>query len=308
MIFMKSRRHRTLGAALLPMLVVVALVAGCSGGGLGLAGAARPEGLTVLAGFYPLQYVAERVGGGRVRVTSLTRPGAEPHDLELTPRDVAALQSADLVIYQRGLQPAVDDAVAGAAPRATLDAAGAAGLDLTLAGQGTDPHFWLDPQRLAAVAGAVARSLTAADPAGARTFAANLRGLRTDLAALDRQLRIGLAHCANTDLVTSHAAFGYLARRYGLRQVGIAGLAPGAEPDARRLADVARLVRERGVRTVYYETLVDPAVARTVAREAGAGVAVLDPIEGLSAASRGRDYLQVMRANLASLRQGQSCR
>ncbi len=144
-------------------------------------------------------------------------------------------------------------------------------------------------------------------PRHAQLFAQNLQRLTADLKALDGELATGLARCENTDLVTSHDAFGYLAERYGLQQVGISGLDPEAEPDPRRIADVASYVREHHVRTIYFETLVSPAVARTVASETGARTAVLDPLEGLTDASAGADYLSVMRANLAQLKEGQPC-
>lgn len=277
----------------------------------------------VAAGFYPLAYVAEAVGGDRVSVTNLTRPGAEPHDLELAPRDVAMLTEADLVVHLVGMQPAVDDAVAAADVEA-FDVTQAADLSLTYRpgahedehpddeggeeGEETvDPHFWLDPLRLAAVGEAVAERLAEVDPAGAQEYTAGAEDLTAELTALDAELAAGLSDCRVPVLVTSHNAFGYLADRYGFEQIGISGLSPDDEPDPRTVAEVAELVQERGVTTVYSETLVDPAVAQTVADEAGAQVAVLDPLEGLTDASAGDDYPSVMRANLEVLRAGQDC-
>ena len=274
--------------------------------------------LSVVASFYPLQFVAERIGGEAVDVASLTKAGAEPHDLELTPKDVASLADTDLVIYLKGFQPAVDEAVAGQAADRALDVTDAADLDLTYTpieegvehadeAGATDPHFWLDPQRLRAVAKIVAERLTAAAPASSSVFAANLQKLDADLATLDTDIDKGLATCASRVLVTSHNAFGYLSRRYDLKQVGITGLSPDAEPNAGQVAEVTRFVRQHKVRTIYYETLVSPAVADTIAADAGATTAVLDPLEGLNDQSQGKDYLSVMRANLANLRKGQEC-
>jgi zinc transport system substrate-binding protein len=302
----------------------VLAVGGCgaaSGGtdgqpaGDGSAHAGRSDGgVHVAVAFYPLEFVTHRVGGDRVDVTNLTRPGTEPHDLELDPRDVAGLTEADLVVYLSDFQPAVDDAVAAQGVDA-LDVAGPADLSLAAAGDqhagdqhAVDPHFWLDPLRLAAVGDAVAARLAEADPPGAPAYRAGAQALHTDLAALDAELDAGLRSCAVTTLVSAHSAFGYLADRYGLTQVGIGGLSPDSEPDPRTLARVAELVADRGVTTVYAETLVDPAVAETVAAEAGARTAVLDPVEGLTDSSAGDDYLEVMRANLDTLREGQSCR
>lgn len=284
--------------------------------------------LSVVASFYPLQYVTQRLLGDKGTVTNLTPPGAEPHDLELSPKDVATLSDASLVIYLAGFQPAVDDAAKSQAGAKAFDVTAAARLDLAgheeheAEGQGAspgaspeaehdqeavDPHFWLDPTRLADVADAVAGRLATAAPALAETVRANATTLRTDLEKLDGELRAGLASCSDKNLVTSHEAFGYLAQRYGLTQLGIAGLSPEAEPDAGTLAKVTDFVKANRVATIYYETLVSPDVARTVARSTGAQTAVLDPIEGLADSSAGSDYLGVMRANLATLRTGQRC-
>lgn len=290
------------------------------------AGTAGDDGLTVVAGFYPLEWAAARVGGDRVQVSSLTPPGAEAHDLELTPQDVGAVGDADLLVYLDGFQPALDEAAESEAGDSAWDAGQAADL---VAGEehdehaedehadeeeghahgdeAVDPHFWLDPTRLASVGDALAERLAELDPDGAATYEENAASLRADLEALDGEMEAGLAGCAVDTLVTSHEAFGYLADRYGLEVIGISGLSPSQEPDPSQLAEISTLVRERGVTTVYTETLVDPAVAETVAEEAGVRTAVLDPIEGLTDESQGEDYLQVMRANLATLQEGQSC-
>jgi zinc transport system substrate-binding protein len=300
-------------------LVAAVSLAGCSAGAVpssgatraaGIATTARPGGLVVLASFYPLQYVTQRILGDLGTVENLTPSGGEPHDLELTARDVAEIHDAALVVYLSGFQPAVDAAVAGGAR--ALDVAGSARLTRTVQdGNGTaqvrDPHFWLDPTRLAAVTDAVARPLVALRPAAAATFTANARRLGADLAALDREISAGLTSCASRDLVTSHEAFGYFAERYGLTQVGVEGLTPDAEPSPKALARLVDYVRSHDVTTVYYETLVSPDIARTVATSAGVSTAVLDPLEGIAGASAGGDYFSVMRADLTTLRAGQRC-
>jgi zinc transport system substrate-binding protein len=324
MVVMPVRRFRVVALAGAFALAL----AGCGQDATTAAGAQGDSGsVQVSASFYPLQFAAERVGGERVTVTSLTKPGAEPHDLELAPRDVAALSDADLLVYLSGFQPAVDDALTATTGVEALDVKEAADLSLTYApddhsddhvgdqhatedgsaGGTPDPHFWLDPLRLAAVGNALAARLAEVDPDGADTYAANARTLTQELTALDGELTAGLASCAIKDLVTSHDAFGYLADRYGFTQVGISGLSPDDEPDPRELAELAGFVREHGVTTVYSEVLVSPAIAETVARETGASTAVLDPLEGITDASAGDDYLQVMAANLQTLRTGQSC-
>lgn len=302
---------------LVPLLLAAGLLAPLAACGSDGAGPGGTDGaLTVEAAFYPLQWVAEQVGGDLVEVANLTQPGAEPHDLELSPKDVARLEEADVIAHLSSFQPAVDDAVTGSSAT-VFDAADAADLDLTITpseGEGdsgdagaTDPHFWLDPTRLAAVGEAFAATLADQDPEHAATYRANAEALTAKLEELDAEFEAGLAECESTDLVTSHDAFGYLARRYDLRQVGIAGLTPDQEPSAGQLAEVTRFVEDNDVRTIYFETLASPAVAEAVASEADVRTEVLDPLEGLTDDSQGDDYLSVMRANLRNLRSGQSC-
>ena len=266
---------------------------------LGLAGCAKPQAapdgrLRVVAAFYPLQFVAERVGGDRVSVTNLTNAGAEPHDLELRPSQLAQLEDADLVVYLKGFQPAVDEAIGLARKERVFDVASAEPL------RDNDPHVWLDPVRLAGIARQVADRLAPADPA-ARQRADELIG---ELARLDTEFRHGLAECARKDVVTSHEAFGYLTARYGLTQVPVTGLNPDEDPGPQQVRDVARIARDRGVTTVFFESLVSPKLAETVAREVGARAAVLDPIEGVEG---GDTYFTVMRADLAALRTALAC-
>lgn len=307
MLSMRNRLPLTIGATVLAAALLLGACSDDQGGG------AADGRVEVAASFYPLQWVAERVGGEHVDVRSLTKPGAEPHDLELTPTDVARLSKADLVVYLHGFQPAVDEALTQADRSAVVDAAPAAGLDLRIsslegdAAGAVDPHFWLDPTKLALVAGAVAERLEAVDPDHRADYAANAQALTAELTALDGRLREGLSVCTSTELVTSHQAFGYLARRYGLQQIGITGLTPEQEPSPADLAAVAGYVREHHVTTIWFETLASPDVAKTIASETGATTAVLDPIEGLTDESAGRDYLSVMDANLAALRQGLGC-
>ncbi len=275
--------------------------------------------LRVTASFYPLQWATQQIGGDHVDVSSLTPPGAEPHDLELTPKQVGGLSDAALVVYASGFQPAVDDAVSTAAPKTGFDVAPTA--DLTIAATGEeaapgakvdnavmDPHFWLDPVRFEAVALAIRDRLMSVDPTHAADYAAGADRLVAELTTLDGEYRTGLADCTQSYLVTSHTAFAYLAQRYGLQQEGISGVNPDVEPSATTLRQITELVREKGITTIYTETLASPALADTVARETGATTAVLDPIGGITDASPGTDYLEVMRSNLATLEKGQQCR
>ena len=221
---------------------VALLLTGCTSADAGDDGR-----MPVTAAFYPLQFAAERVGGEHVRVTSLTKPGVEPHDLELTPRAVGQLAHAKAVVYLAGFQPAVDQAVRTQAEDAAVDVTPAARLTLTSGDDhggdaARDPHFWLDPTRLADVATALGDDFARRDPANAADYRANAAALVADLEGLDAEFRAGLAQCRTRELVTGHAAFGYLAERYDLHQEGVAGVEPRHR--ARR-RDAARPERPR---------------------------------------------------------------
>jgi zinc transport system substrate-binding protein len=270
--------------------VVVALVAGDGGP------TSRGRD-TVAASFYPLAFAAGQIGGGSVEVDNLTPPGAEPHDLEPTPRDVEDLQSADVVLLLgQDFQPSLERA-AGNAGGEVIELLDTPGLDL----EAGDPHVWLDPRRFATISAAIGRAL--GDEAAARS-------LEQRLEALDREYRAGLSDCTRRDVVTSHEAFGYLADRYRLREVAISGISPETEPTPGDLQRVIDVVRETGATTVFTEPLVSPKLAQTVATETGGTTTELDPLEGLTPddVSAGDDYFSVMRRNLATLEEGLGCR
>ncbi|SCE97411.1 zinc transport system substrate-binding protein [Micromonospora purpureochromogenes] len=306
---------RALAAA--TALLALGGVASCSPDGAG----ADPQRVDVVAAFYPLQFLAERIGGDAVAVSNLAKPGAEPHDLELNPRQVGQVSEAELVVYLKGFQPNVDEAVDQNAADRAFDVATVQPL-LTAAAGGhehegeaghaeepggnLDPHLWLDPTRLATVGDQLAERLGRADPERAADYTARARTLRGELEKLDAEFAAGLKSCQRREIVVSHTAFGYLTERYQLEQVGITGLTPDTEPSPQRLAEVAAEAREHRATTIFFETLVSPKVAETIAAEVGAKTAVLDPIEGLSTDSGG-DYLSVMRTNLQTLRTALSC-
>ncbi|MDH2425020.1 metal ABC transporter substrate-binding protein [Sphaerisporangium sp. TRM90804] len=291
----------------------------------GAAVSASPPGAAgkpaVLAAFYPLQWMTDLVGGPDVAVTALTRPGVEPHDLELTPRQIADIERADLVVYVKGVQPALDEAVEQHAADRAFDVASAVPT-IPAAGEdahaeeaaaeheeheevGYDPHVWLDPSRLASAVAKLGERLGQADSARAAAFTQRATTTAAQLRALDGEFESGLADCSSRTIVTSHAAFGYLADRYKLKQVGISGIDPEAEPSPARLAEVARVARQERVTTIFTEELVNPKVAEVLATEVGAKTAVLNPLESRPQTG---DYLSASRANLSALRTALGCR
>lgn len=310
-------RSRALPLAASAGLVAALTLTACSPGDA--SGSGDGDDVVVLASFYPLQYVAEQVGGDRVDVRSLTPPGAEPHDLELSPAQVDQVGRADLVVFLSDFQPAVDEAVAANPPDHVVDAAEHADLheadgddehgdddhDDDHDHGALDPHFWLDPTRLPAVADEVAAQLSEIDPEHADEYADGAEAFGQQMTELDARFTAGLATCESRTIVTTHEAFGYLADRYDLEQIGIAGVDPEAEPSPARLAEVGRIVRDEGVSTIFFETLTSPQVAETLAGELGVDTAVLDPLESL--ADDTQDFVSVADANLAALRTALAC-
>ncbi|MEV4392460.1 zinc ABC transporter substrate-binding protein [Nonomuraea sp. NPDC049607] len=283
----------------------------CGAGSAETAADGRPE---VIAAFYPLQWLTEQVAGPDANVTVLTAPGVEPHDLELGIQQMTKLQDAALTVYVKGVQPAVDDAVSGdtafdaAAVVTTIPAGGHADEEghteehAAEHGVSYDPHIWLDPSRLATVAGKLGERLAAADPDHAQAYEDRAAKAAGVLGGLDQEFAKGLAGCAGKTLITAHEAFGYLADRYKLKQVGIT-LDPETEPSPKRLSEVAALARSEGATTIFTESLVSPKVAEVLAGEVGAKTAVLDPLESKPAG----DYLTAMRGNLETLRTALGC-
>ncbi|MFJ6629877.1 metal ABC transporter substrate-binding protein [Streptomyces sp. NPDC091376] len=313
-------------------LALVTLSA-CSGSEA--AGGGKNDGkVDVVASFYPMQYLAEQIGGEHVAVTSLTKPGVEPHDLELKPRQTSELRQADYVLYLKGIQPAVDDAIAQAGVENTVDAATLTQLESHGTGVGhdhghdhghegeehageehgghegeehgeenaaADPHVWLDPVKYAEVAKGVGASLAKADPAHAADYRKNTDTLVAKLKALDTRFAEGLKNTGTRTFITTHSAFGYLAERYGLEQEGVAGLDPESEPSPARIKELQAVAKRDKVTTVFFETLASDRTAKTLAGDTGLKTDVLDPLEGITDRSKGDDYIEVMESNLAAL-------
>jgi zinc transport system substrate-binding protein len=262
------------------------------------------ERAAVAVSVFPLQEAARQVGGRRVDVKNLVPPGAEPHDIELSPDQVDQLLDADLALYVGGgFQPAVED-IAEHRDGITVDVLAEVVPEGT-----TDPHIWLDPVLMAEMVEVVSRALSEADPEGSQAYESRAATFREVIEGLHERFERGLKDCERRTFVTTHAAFGHLARRYHLVQRSVAGLSPEAEPDPATLAELEDLIEREGVTTVFTEPLVSPRVAQTLARETGARVAILDPLEGASEeAGKDATYVSLMERNLEALRDALGCR
>lgn len=355
-----SSPRRTSARSPFTRSTVCRCTAAIAGGGLLLAGCAAdtpPESgdvdtVVAVTAFYPLHFLTEQVGAGVVEATDLTPAGADPHDLELSPVDVAMIEQADVVVYLSGFQPAVDTAVEQVSGPMALDLAQVVDLEDTSAtvrttegtaahdddahnhddahdddehdhddegqahhGDGEDdhahdhgpldPHFWLDAERMARAAEAVADALAEAAPGHADDLNANATALGTALQDLDDRYREDLASCTDEVMLVSHLAFGYLAQRYDLTQVGIAGLDPHVEPSPARLAEIRQVVQAEDVGTIFLDPLASPRVAEALADELDLQVRTLDSLENRH--HEDADYLDVMEMNLEALTEGLVC-
>ncbi|MEV5429030.1 metal ABC transporter substrate-binding protein [Streptomyces sp. NPDC052701] len=321
---MNVRRQHISGiAAAAAAALALGTLSACSGDSEAAGGnSGNSEKFDVVASFYPMAFLAERIGGDHVQVTSLTEPGQEPHDLEISPQQRAQIEEADAALHLKGLQPSVDEAIGQSGVKTKIDAATLTKLEDLGTEDGhdhgtgeehaeegaeeeehaLDPHVWLDPVKYAEVAEGVGKAFEKADPDHAADYRKNTDALVEKLTDLDTAFEDGLRNTRTKVFFTNHAAFGYLAHRYGLTQEAISGLDPESEPSAARVRELQQEAKADGVTTVFYETLVSDKTAKTLARDAKLKTDVLDPLEGITDKSRGDDYFQVMEANLKALR------
>lgn len=300
--------------SLILTIVLALLASACGFRQPGAASTPAAAKLRVVASIYPVYEFARQVGGDRLELTLLVPPGAEPHDWEPTAREMVAIKSAKLFLYHGAGFENIDKLLTKEALGTTKAVAVSDGIPVIGDEEGNshgeqaahiDAHIWLDPEYAQREVANIAAALAAVDPANAGYYRQNAERYNRELAALDREYRRGLANLPRRTIVTSHAAFGYLAKRYGLRQLAIMGLSPDSEPTPEKMADIVRFCRKHDVKYIFFETIVNPRLAETIARETGAKLLVLNPVESLTdeEIKQGKDYLSIMRENLANLRQ-----
>ncbi|MGW6732985.1 metal ABC transporter substrate-binding protein [Streptomyces sp. NPDC055013] len=314
---MNVRRHHISGLALAAVTALgIGTLSACSSDS---AAAGNTDKFDVVASFYPMAFLAEQVGGDHVNVSSLTEPGQEPHDLEISAQQRAQLEDSDAALYLKGLQPSIDEAIGQAGLDTKIDAASLTKLEdhgdvehehagehaeeehSEEEGHALDPHVWLDPVKYAEIAKGVGAAFEKADPDHAADYKKNTDALVKKLDALNTRVADGLRNTESKVFFTNHASFGYFAERYGLTQEAISGVDPDSEPSPARIKELQQEAKADGVTTVFYETLVSDKTAKTLADDAGLKTDVLDPLEGITDKSKGDDYFQVMEANLKAL-------
>lgn len=322
-----TRRLIRTGAAVTALGVGSLTLAACGDD----SGAANGK-VSVAASFYPMAFLAQQIGGDHVEVQNLTKPGVEPHDLELSPKQTGELSQVDMIVYLKGLQPAVDEAVkqsevenvAEATSFTTLEKHGddvhgekdhdhgdGDGHDHGDEGgheghdhgdtAGGDPHVWLDPVRYAQIAEGVGKQLQKADPDHKAEYKKNTDALVSRIETLDKDFKKGLKGKKTDTFITTHAAFGYLAERYGLHEEAVSGIDPESEPSASRMKDLHKVAKEDDVDTVFFEDNASDKTAKTLAKDLRLKTSVLSPLESLKDPKR-QDYFSVMHQNLTALK------
>jgi zinc transport system substrate-binding protein len=286
------------------LLVAVAIALGIGGFAIANNSGHKSDKLNVVASYYPLFDFAKQVGGNKVSIKNMTPAGAEPHDYEPSPKALVEAQESAVFIYNGGkMEPWADKFLADYNKQAVK---ASSGIQLR---EGKDPHFWLDPVLAEKIVNNIRDGFVKADPANKTYYEANAASYNKKLAMLNDQIKDGLTSCKQRSVISSHEAFGYFAKRYDIDVISIAGISPEEEPSAARLAEISDIVKEKGIGYIFFESLVSPRLADTIAQETGAKTLVFDPIEGLSDADQkqGKDYISVQKENLQNLRTALSC-
>ncbi len=309
------------------LFISLLLTAGCGGKGKPAPTSTAGDKIKVVATIYPVYEFAKQVGGDKIDLVMLIPPGAEPHEWEPTAKDLITIKSAKVFLYNgAGFEPVdklLHKEVLGTA--AAIEISKGIPLlsgiednaedneheghdhDKQHAGHQhvVDPHVWLDPEYAKVEVNNIAQALSQVDPANSEYYRVNAEKYNAELTKLHGEFQSGLAGAVRKEIVTTHAAFQYLAKRYKLQQTPIMGLSPDAEPTPDKMASIVRFCREKQVTTIFFETLVSPKLAETIAKETGAKLLVLNPIDGLTEddLKQGKNYLSMMRQNLANLKQ-----
>lgn len=285
---------------------------------------AENKGIKIVASFYPLAEFSRQVGGKDIEVINIVPPGIEPHDFEPTPRDIIKIYSARIFIYNgSGFDPWAEKI----APE--LRKKGISVVNMTEyfnlleaadehneeeenghEAKESDPHIWLDPILAKKEVEIIRDILKEIDAENAREYESNAENYIAALSQLDEKYKNGLMSCAIRDAVASHAAFGYLAKRYNLNVINITGFSPEEEPSPKKMAEIANFARDKNIKYIFFETLVSPKLAKTIANEIGAQTLIFNPLEGLTGEelAAGKNYISIMEENLINLRTALLCR
>lgn len=278
-------------------------------------GMTKNSKLQITTSFYPLYFFTNQISGDKAEARNITPSGAEPHDYEPTAQDIVHIENSNMLVLNGGKLEAWGDKIREnlKGKNVRIVVAGESLTTQEVEEQGKkiiDPHVWLSPPLAKKQVEKITQGFLKVDPSNSLYYQANEKKLGEELDRLDKEYKDGLHDCRQKDIITSHAAFGYLAAHYGLNQVSIAGLSPDEEPSAQKLAEVARFAKEHNVKYIFFESLVSPKLSETIAHEVGAKTFVLNPIEGVSDedAKQGKNYITIMKENLKNLRIALECK
>ncbi len=285
--------------------IAVALVCAACGG----APAQQQDGVLAVSTVFPLAWIAQQVAPDAQHVF-LGQGGQEPHDLELSPGDRQAVETADVLLYlgDIGFQPQVEQAAAEAASGEVVAVSEAVGEGALHAREDTvDPHVWFDAGLMARVAARTGEAFAAADPGGAAAYEANATALAADLELLDRELAAVLSGCRFSEAIVSHEAYGYLLEPHGLAQRGIAGTNPEAGASPAQLAELTEHIRTTGVTAVIAEPVEGRTDAEALAQEAGVRLLEINPLEIVSDQEFEVGYIELLRQQASTFAQALEC-
>jgi len=323
---MDNENFLKLNIKIFALIVGLVFAAGLIAWRAGVFGGSAPSGsdnistgkdkIKITASFYPHADFAKNIGGDLVDVTNVTPAGAEPHDYEPTPRDIARVYDSRLFIINGNGVDGWGEKIAGELKNRGVTVVNMSDILLPIKNNDPqenrpyDPHYWLDPLNAQKEADVIADALIKIDSAHEKEYNKNRDAFKFRLSELDKQYSSGLAVCERKEIVTAHNAFNYLANRYNLSTLYILGFSPDAEPSSQVIAEISTQAKQRGVKYIFFETLVDPGLAQTIAGEIGAQTLVLNPIEGLTNEdiSQGKDYISIMKENLSNLRIALQCK
>jgi zinc transport system substrate-binding protein len=303
--------------------------------------------IEVITTLFPTYDFAKQIGKDKVNVTLLLPPGVESHTFEPKPADIIRISKADVFIYTgKYMEPWVEDVLKGISNKNLLVVDASKDVELMSEEDhneeaeheegehhereddkhaehhkeerkhshhhgGKDPHIWLDLGNAQIMVQTIADAFADKDPDNKDFYLKNANEYNTKLIHLDRHFKDTFLSCRHKTLIYGgHFAFGYFAKRYGLEYISpYEGFSPNAEPTPKAIVELIKKLKASGTNYVYYEELLDPKIARTIASETGAKLELLHGAHNVSkdGLSRGVTFLEIMEDNLKKLSVGLEC-
>lgn len=267
--------------------------------------------INVCTSFYCMYDFANKIGKDKINIKNLVPSGIEPHDYEPSPSDIATLEKADILIYNgAGMEGWIDKVLSSLNNKKLIVVETSRGLKLLKNKDEDidlkyDPHVWLNPQNAKKQMEIIKEAFILKDPENKAYYEKNYEEYAKKIDELDKEYKDAVSNFKSKDIIVSHSAFGYLCDAYGLNQIAIEGLLADTEPTPSKMAQIVRLAKEKNVKYIFFEELISPKVAQTIAKEVNAKTAVLNPLEGLSDEDikSNKDYFSIMRENLKVLKE-----